>query len=237
MLSKTIWAAGDIQRIHQAYQRYAGGRDERWSGRNAGNQRISRARFEDLQSLLQNEKLLPLAGKRILDIGCAGGGVLASLQRLGAESGNLYGVDLRADSIRHARCAHPGLHFSVTDGQRLDFEDSSFDAVLLFTVFSSILDRELRRKVAAEANRVLRPDGVVLSYDMRYRSITNPDTRPCGVSAMRDLFPGYRSRVRSTTLLPPLARNLGRWTDTLYPVLNSLPPLRSHYLAVLRKPR
>jgi ubiquinone/menaquinone biosynthesis C-methylase UbiE len=219
-----------------AYQRYDHGRVGRWSGGNPGNQRISKERFIDLEDLMNRAGVLPLAGKRVLDIGCSGGWVLASMQRYGAQPENLYGVDVREDSIRDAQCAHPGLHFSHTNGRTLEFPDASFDAILFFTVFSSMLDGALRQQVASEADRVLRPGGAILWYDMRYRSLTNPDTRPCGKRAVRDLFPGYRRFLRTTTLLPPLARNLGKLTGALYPVLNSLPPLRSHYVGVFVKP-
>jgi len=39
------------------------------------------------------------------------------------------------------------------------------------------------------------------------------------------------------TLLPPLARRLGPATPLAYPVLAALPPLRSHLIGLLRKPR
>ena len=49
------------------------------------------------------------------------------------------------------------------------------------------------------------------------------------------LFPGCGMRARSLTLLPPLTRRLGRWTEALYPILARVPFLRTHNLTCLKK--
>jgi hypothetical protein len=50
------------------------------------------------------------------------------------------------------------------------------------------------------------------------------------------MFPEFRSRLVSITLLPPLARRWGTLTDLLYPCFAALPFLRSHYLGLVVKP-
>ena len=49
----------------------------------------------------------------------------------------------------------------------LPFPDGEFDLVTHFTCLSSVLDPGLRAAIAAEMWRVVRPGGVVLSFDMR----------------------------------------------------------------------
>jgi hypothetical protein len=53
---------------------------------------------------------------------------------------------------------------------------------------------------------------------------------------IKELFPKLRTNLRTITLLPPLARRLGRFTPILYPMLSAIPILRTHYLGLLVKP-
>jgi hypothetical protein len=53
---------------------------------------------------------------------------------------------------------------------------------------------------------------------------------------INQLFPGYSGHWQTITLLPPLARRLSLLTPWLYPILATLPPLRTHYLALLHPP-
>jgi hypothetical protein len=108
---------------------------------------------------------------------------------------------------------------------------SSLDMVLLFTVFSSILDHRMAENVATEVRRVLKPGGAVLWYDFRYDNPSNPHTRGMTKRHIRRLFPGFTLNLRTITSLPPLARRLGRATSWLYPVLAAGPFLRTHYAA------
>ena len=121
------------------------------------------------------------------------------------------------------------------NAEQLGFPDTSFDLVLLFTVFSSILNEQMSCNVAYEVSRVLRPGGAVLWYDFRYNNPRNPNVRGMTKRYIETLFPGLHMRLHTITLLPPLARRLGRLTPVLYPVLAAIPPLRTHYLGVLVK--
>src|SRR5262249_49418911 len=135
--------------------------------------------------------------------------------------------------------------FDCGNAEQLDFPDGSVDLVVLYTVFSSILDETMARNVADEARRVLRapdpasgrPRGAALWYDVRYANPSNPHTRAMTRQRSPALFPGFRLHLRSITLLPPVARRLGPLTPALYPLLASAPPLRSHYLGLLFKAR
>ena len=221
----------EAERIARAYQDLEARAGSRWDGANPGNQAILAERRRWTRRLLD----FPLAGKRILEVGSGTGAELAWMVELGARPGDLIGVDLLADRVASARAAHPGIRFELANAEHLEFADASFDLVLAITIFSSILDRSMQRKVATEMARVLRPGGAVLWYDVRYDSHSNPNVKAVPARRVRELFPTLRGDLRSITVLPPVARRLGPLTS-LYPVLAAVPPLRSHLIGLLRKP-
>lgn len=229
---------GEPERIRQAYLRYEADPAvrRRWDPANAGTRAIHAERREALRDLLAAEGRLPLARQRVLDVGCGSGEVLASLVDDGAEPDLLYGVDLRADAIDEARRAHPGMHWQSGNAERIELPSASFDLVLAFTVFSSILDDAMARNLAAEIARLLRPGGALVWYDFRYASPYNANVRAMTAARIAQLFPGWPSTMRTLTVLPPLARRLGRAAPVLYPLLARVTPLRSHRLGLMRRP-
>ncbi len=225
-----------IQRVYQGYQE-SGAATTRWDKRNPGNRAIVAERQSAVRRLLRDRGWLPLTDRRVLEVGCGAGAELARLLELGAEPKNLYGVDLLAERISDARARYPGLHFGVANAEHLGFPDSHFDLVMAFTLFSSILDGVMARQIATEIVRVLKPGGAVLWYDFRYDNPRNPNVRGVPRPRIEALFPESQLRLRSTTLLPPLARRLGRATPLIYPMLAIVPLLRTHYVGlVLRAP-
>lgn len=229
---------GEPERIRQAYLRYQSDPAvrRRWDPANAGNRAIHAERREALRELLAAEGRLPLARQRVLDVGCGSGEVLASLVDDGAEPELLYGVDLRADAIDEARRAHPEMHWQSGNAERIELPSASFDLVLAFTVFSSILDDAMARNLAAEITRLLRPGGALVWYDFRFASPYNANVRAMTAARVTELFPRWPSTMRALTVLPPLARRLGRVSPVLYPLLARVPPLRSHWLGLMRRP-
>jgi hypothetical protein len=91
--------------------------------------------------------------------------------------------------------------------------------------------------VAREIDRVLAHGGAIVWYDFRYNNPWNPHVRGMRRQNIQSLFPGYTLHLKTLTLLPPLARRLGHLTSSLYPLLSSLPFLRTHYLGLLIKPK
>lgn len=225
---------GEPERIRQAYLRYEADPAvrRRWDPANAGTRAIHAERREALRDLLAAEGRLPLARQRVLDVGCGSGEVLASLVDDGAEPDLLYGVDLRADAIDEARRAHPGMHWQSGNAERIELPSASFDLVLAFTVFSSILDERVQQQVASEMGRVLSDTGVLLWYDFRLPS-PNRSVRRLTKSDVEHLFPSMRCHLHSTSLLPPVARKLGPFDRHLTPWLLRVPFLRSHLLGLL----
>jgi SAM-dependent methyltransferase len=164
------------------------------------------------------------------------GGVLARLVDLGARARNFLRIDLLPDRIEAARQTYPDIRFACGNAEDLDFPDSHFDLVLLFTVFSSVLEDGMAHNVGGEVRRVLGPGGAVLWYDFRYDNPWNHNVRGMTKQHIRHFFPNFEMHLRTITLLPPLARRLGRLTPVLYSILAVIPPLRTHYLGLLVKP-
>src|SRR5207249_4035972 len=115
------------------------------------------------------------------------------------------------------------------DAAALPFADDSFDVVAQFTTLSSILDPGLRRSVADEMRRVLRPGGAILWYDMR-RTAPGSRTVPLPVAEIRALFPRFDVTARFVTLAPPLARRLAPRLSLLADALAAAPAEVARYL-------
>lgn len=107
----------------------------------------------------------------VLEIGCGYGRVLDELDQAGYR--NLAGVDFSEKMIERGRAAHPRLNLRVSSGPGLDFPDRSFDAVLLFAVLTCLAADEDQRALIGEAERVLRPGGVIAVNDF----LLNQDER------------------------------------------------------------
>jgi SAM-dependent methyltransferase len=229
----------EITRVRRVYRAYAErGRGTReWAADHPGNRAMVDERSRVLAGMLERSGRLPLGSRRVLDLGCGDGEVLAGLVRWGGLPGRLIGVDLRADAVARAQARWPEFGFDVADATALPYRDASFDLALCFTLFTSILDDGVARQAAGEVRRVLRPGGALLWYDFRVGNPWNPHVRAMSRRSLRELFPGWPGTLRLVTLLPPLARCLHSLTPVLYPVLATLPPLRTHWAGLLERPR
>ncbi|MDB6063919.1 MAG: methylase [Pedosphaera sp.] len=228
----------EVDRLRKVYREYAvrGFGQSKWSPANKGNQAVLEECHLKIRELLQQTGFFPLENRRILDVGCGTGERLAAFEDLGARPENLFGVDLIPDRIRVARQNHRRIAFQLANAEALPFADRTFDLVIVFTVFTSILNRRMAANVCSEINRVLVSGGAVLWYDFRMHNPLNRHVRGISRKQIQSLFPGFKPFLETISLLPPLARRLGRLTNLLYPTLGSFPILRSHYLGVLTKP-
>jgi SAM-dependent methyltransferase len=228
----------EVRRLEDVYRGYAEQdlAGTRWGAGNRGNRAIMAERSRVLRELLDEHGLLPLGEREALEVGCGTGHVLAGLVDLGAREERLHGVELLEPRVELARRQQPWLDVVQGNAEDLPHADESFDLVLLFVVFSSILEPGMRQNVARECARVLRPGGHVLWYDFRYDNPSNPNVRGIRRGELDRLFPGFAPSLRTLTLVPQLARRLGPLTELLYPALAAVPPLRTYYMALLRKP-
>ncbi len=225
----------EAQRVREAYARRARlGLDSRYEYWRPENLFVYQARERAVLGLLRKANMLPLTGRRILDVGCGDGAVLRDMMRYGAASDDTHGVDLLTDRVTQARELTSGSHIEVADAQSLNYEEGSFDLVLGFTLLSSIVEPEARARVANEMRRVTRHGGIVLLYDF-WTNPFNRDVRPLKQDELRGLYPGRRIDFQRTTLAPPLQRLLikapGGWLACSW--LDMLPFLRTHYVAAV----
>ena len=226
----------EAERLARFYGEFdASERPRRFDPANPGNRAILAERMARTRALLRSAGLGDLSGRRVLEIGCGAGGELARMRELDAEPSGLLGVDLLPARVERARREHPELEFRIGDASRLELPDASFDLVLTMTVLSSVLDDAMARRIAGEIVRVLRPGGALLWYDLRVGNPRRPGVHGVPARAVRDLFPDLRGPVHRLTLVPPLARRLGRLTPVAYPALAAMPFLRTHLLALLIK--
>ncbi len=102
-------------------------------------------------------RLLPLAGRRVLDLGCGKGRFGRALVGRGAE---VVGLDLSAAMLRSA----DGLTRVRGSARRLPFAAGSFDRVVAVEVLEH-LPPAAWDQVLAEIRRVLAPGGVLAVVD------------------------------------------------------------------------
>ena len=173
------------------------------------------------------------AAARVIEVGCGTGGNLEMLLRLGFQASHLTGVELMEDRLAEARRRLPAK-VELIAGDALDVS-GAFDVVLLFTVFTSLLDADYRARLASRVWRAVKPGGGVLWYDFCFDNPRNPDVAGIPVKAVCALFPEGAMRSRRITLAPPLARAVVRVHPSLYRALNAIPLLRTHVLCWIRK--
>jgi|SRR6266853_282306 len=191
--------------------------------------------YDDLFSTLA---LAPLGERRLLDAGCANGKWLEiCCHRWGARQIHCFGNDKREDRWRDWR--QTGLGTEITfvrkPAHELDFAPQSFDIVHQSMMLSSIVDPETRTRTAEILWSLLRPNGILISYDFWVNPL-NPQTVGINWAQLQRLFPCARKvYARSVTLAPPLGRKL---TTLRKPVLLALEKLRlmnSHLLVALKR--
>jgi ubiquinone/menaquinone biosynthesis C-methylase UbiE len=188
-----------------------------------------------IHALLESHGFLPLAGRRIADIGCGSGAWLAEFAAWGARPRDLFGIDLSARRVQTARRRLPEAEIVHGDASTLPLTDASVDLACQFTAFSSVLDAGMKQAMAAEMLRVLRPGGAILWYDLRVNNPRNPAVRALSLEEIAALFPGCDYEAERATLAPPIARAVVPLRPAFAAFLERTPALRSHNLVWMGK--
>lgn len=115
-----------------------------------------------------------LEPRRILDLGCGVGPSTVAVASYFPDAEH-HGIDVGGAMLRyaHARAEHLGatIHFSQQSAEATRFADESFDLVYSCVLVHETSDAALPR-IMAEANRVLRPGGVMIHLEVPLRHET-----------------------------------------------------------------
>ena len=221
-------------RIRAAYVKRQG--DLRYSWFSPGHLFMIQERERQLLAVLARHACAPLNAKKILEVGCGTGYWLREFVKWGARPEHIVGIDLLADRVAEAKRLCPDtVEIRCGSAAALSFPDKTFDLVLQSTVFTSILDFEMKRQIACEMLRVLKEDGLILWYDYHANNPRNPDVRGVKKREIHQLFHGHRIILRRITLAPPLARLIAPHSWVVCQVLEWVPFLCTHYLGVIQK--
>ncbi len=226
----------ETDRIRERYARRERSADERrYDPLHDDFVLMKQERERALVRCLRTARLESLETKRVLDVGCGGGMMLASLIALGFSPQRLVGIELLEEPARIAREHLPAaVRIIQGDATEIDEPDGTFDIVMQWTVFSSILDDAFAERLASRMWRLLRPGGGIIWYDFAYNNPRNPDVRGVPVSRVRTLFPNADITAWRVTLAPPIARRVTPIHPWFYSIFNAFPLLRSHRLCWLR---
>ncbi len=196
---------------------------------------IIHQREKKLLELLDCYGMNPLKDKRILDVGCGSGNWLRELLKYGAMPENLYGIDLLEERVAIGKRLSPNIHMEQGNAEHLDFPDKAFDIVLQSTVFTSVHDAGMKKKIAGEMFRVLKDNGIILWYDFRYNNPRNLDVKGVKKGEVKMLFPDCLYDFNTVTLAPPITRRLAGISWLACYLLEKVPLLRTHYMVVIQK--
>jgi SAM-dependent methyltransferase len=98
----------------------------------------------------------PLAGRRVLDVGCGIGTYVAKLRQF---SDRVYGIDVDVERVMEGGQRLPNL--LVAAAERPPFVAASFDVILLHEVLEHVQDD---RRVVRESYRLLTPGGRMVIF-------------------------------------------------------------------------
>jgi len=223
----------ELEKISERYERRKKFDSMLYSYFNNANLFIAQARERKILGLIKKYLGDKLNDKKILDVGCGGGGELRNFIKYGAKPENLYGIDLLEDRIERAKYLSPNIEFRCGNAEKLPYPDEFFDIVMQFTMFTSILNDNMKRNIAKEMLRVLKEDGIILWYDFIYNNPRNPDVKGIGKSEILRLFPNCKFNFNKITLAPPIARAIAPYSYLASYLLEKLKFLNTHYLVVI----
>jgi SAM-dependent methyltransferase len=184
-----------------------------------------------------------LSERKIIEIGAGTGSNLLFFQYLGFQWGNIYANELLENRYNTLKtrilpspiaCSQKLMDEVCIQGDALQLPyKEKFDVVLQSTVFTSIMDMDFRKALAEKMWDMLKPNGIILSYDFTYNNPNNKDVRKLTRKEIKALFPNNHGiQFKKVTLAPPIARRVGKF----YNLINFLfSAMRTHLIAVIKK--
>jgi SAM-dependent methyltransferase len=232
----------EVERARRVYDEYEG--EDRyatlWAPFDEAEVAYRSRQIIAMAKLMRETGLASLAGLRVLDVGCGRGRHVRGFIDMGARPEHLLGIDVHEPSLAVAKALSPQLSFSAFNGWEIPYRAASFDLVTQFVVFSSIALLDLRRKLASEMVRVLRPGGYVFWWDTLH--LPAQGDAPNERLEVAPLFPGLVKKELRLGRQPTLGEcvRVPRWGRRFVrPVLDRLPVVNypATHLAALVGPK
>ncbi len=177
-----------------------------------------------------------LTQAKILDVGSSYGYGLIPFLFENVPAANLHGIDLFPERIKEGLYKFPALNLRSGDATEMPYPGADFDIVLEQFCFCHIMNDEIRRKIAGEMMRVLRPGGFIIVHDW---TVGSAKRHYNGVSIANslDLFPGFEIvKVFPSQLFPPVGRILSRYAPGLYSLVRNLFPILALSKMIILRP-
>lgn len=167
----------------------------------------------------------------LLEVGAGAGSNLSFFKNLEIVDKNIYANELLEDRAAELKNNFPDIHTLPGDALQLSFKNK-FDIVFQSTVFTSILDSDLKKQFADKLWSMTKPNGIILWYDFMYNNPKNKSVKGINRSEIKLLFNDSKKiEFFKVTLAPPI----GRRFQNLYALLNGFSFLRTHVIAVIYK--
>jgi ubiquinone/menaquinone biosynthesis C-methylase UbiE len=111
------------------------------------------AKFKD--ELLKNMHVID--GDKVLDVGCGNGKFIYEVSRKAKIMA--YGVDISPNMIKECHRKYKDIIFKVSSGEKLDFDDNSFDTLTICCALHHLHNAD---NFVKETNRVLKQQGFLI---------------------------------------------------------------------------
>jgi ubiquinone/menaquinone biosynthesis C-methylase UbiE len=177
---------------------------------------------------------------RVLDVGCGSGTSLLGFLKLGFSARNLAGIDINSDRLQAARFQLPSINFRCESADRMTFDASIFDIVFESTMFVSLTDEVLAKRIASEMIRVAKPNHYIVLTDWRYSRPGNSNYLGLSQKRIGRLFDvgtaTERLHLTNGALIPPIGRAISHYGSAFYFLMQAAFPFAvGQTTTVLRK--